>query len=98
MYKLLFKKVLQYSRFVTALVFQLQQEEEQKIRDRAANEAALAAIGSGTKRKRLSTAGLSDGAAAVSALLMLLACPPSLVQLYIIVSAVSSVLGTCFLF
>ena len=35
--------------------FQLQQEEAQKIRDRRANEAALAAltaIGSGTKRKR----------------------------------------------
>ena len=63
-------------------MFQLQQEEEQKIRDRAANEAALAAIGSGTKRKRLSAAGPSDGAAPVSALLMLLACPPSSVQLY----------------
>ena len=47
-------------------MFQLQQEEEQKIRDRAANEAALAAIGSGSKRKRLSAAGISEGGAGVS--------------------------------
>ena len=51
----------------TTVVFQLQQEEEQKIRDRAANAAALAAIGSGTKRKRLSAAGLPEGTAGVSA-------------------------------
>lgn len=44
-------------------MLQLQQEEEQKIRDRAANEAALAAIGSGSKRKR---AGISEGGAGVS--------------------------------
>ena len=44
---------------------QLQQEEAQKIRDKRANEAALAAltaIGSGTKRKRPSAAeGVSLG-------------------------------------
>ena len=41
--------------FCWHLLHQLQQEEAQKIRDRRANEAALAAlntIGSGTKRKR----------------------------------------------
>lgn len=51
-------------------MFQLQQEEEQKIRDRAANEAALAAIGSGSKRKRLSAAGISEGGAGVSGITM----------------------------
>jgi len=40
----------------------LQLEEEQMIRNRAANETALAAIGS--RRKRTSTVALQDGVAA----------------------------------